>query len=83
MGGLTLNTGITEETRALTLFDPIRRDQRDRDAVGVGPCHEDLARFRLCGGHDLIGNAPYLCDRGEHLFNKVVVTCTVSSSENS
>jgi hypothetical protein len=78
-----LDPGITKETGAFALFDPIRGDQGDRDTVGASPRHEDLAGLRFGGSNNFVGNAPGFRDRGEDLFGEIIIACTVSSSENS
>jgi hypothetical protein len=83
MRRLALDTRIAEETSAFPLFDPVCCDQGDWDAREDCPSNEDLGGFRLCGSDDLIGGAPGLFDGGQDLLNEIIITCTVSSSENS
>jgi hypothetical protein len=80
---LALDTRIAEETGALSLFDPVCGDQGDWDAGAGCPRDEDLSGFRLRGSDDLIGGAPGLFDGGQDLLDEIIITCTVSSSENS
>jgi hypothetical protein len=83
VGALALDTCIAEETRAFALFNPVRCDQGDRDALSGGPGHEDLAGLGFGRSNNLVRDTPCLRDRGEDLFCEIIIACTVSSSENS